>query len=251
MRLIMALAAVVILVSGGSPAMAQDDPEARKLTDPNDPGYEHPIPNYDPWEGFNRSMYKFNYGFDKYVWLPIVDGYEFILPDVVQTGIANFFHNLFEIRSVMNNLLQGDAGGTLSASGRILVNTTVGIFGLWDPAKHIGLDRDDEDFGQTLGVWGVGPGPYLVLPFLGPSSVRDGIGSGVDAAVGTVWMSFVINEVYSSASDRDRLYWGVTGLYYISTRSEIPFRYYGTGSPFEYEYVRYIYLKTRQLKIEE
>jgi phospholipid-binding lipoprotein MlaA len=86
---------------------------------------------------------------------------------------------------------------------------------------------------------------------LGPSSVRDGIGTGVDAAVGTVWATFVVDEIYTRASDRDKLYWGMTGLYYISKRAGIPFRYYETGSPFEYEYVRYVYLKYRQIEIEK
>jgi len=250
MRMVVVAAVVAALLTGGSVAVAQEKSEARRFTDPTDPGYEKPIANYDPWEGFNRSMYKFNYGFDKYVYLPVVKGYQFILPKVVRKGIANFFHNLYEIRSVVNNLLQGDAKGTFDASARIVLNTTIGIAGVMDPAERMGFNRDDEDFGQTLGVWGAGPGPYLVLPFLGPSSVRDGIGTGVDAAVGTVWTSLIINEVYSSAGDRDKLYWGLTGLYYISERSEIPFRYYETGSPFEYEYVRYIYLKWRQVSIE-
>lgn len=251
MRIVVVAFAMVVLVASGTPASAQDEAEARKFTDPSDPGYEEPIANYDPWEGFNRRMYKFNYGFDKYVYLPVVRGYQFILPKVVRKGIANFFNNLFEIRSVMNNLLQADPKGAFDATTRIVLNTTIGIAGVWDPAMHMGFNRDDEDFGQTLGVWGAGPGPYLVLPFLGPSSVRDGIGTGVDAAVGTIWTSWVINEVYSrSAAERDRLYWGLTGLYYISKRSEIPFRYYETGSPFEYEYVRYIYLKWRQVSIE-
>ena len=114
----------------------------------------------------------------------------------------------------------------------------------------MGFPKDKEDFGQTLGKWGLGPGPYLVLPILGPSSVRDGIGLGVDATIDTIWASAIINEVFSSTGDRDKLYWGLTGLYYISERARIPFRYYSTGSPFEYDYVRYIYLKYRQIEIE-
>mgnify|MGYP000218170710 CR=1 FL=1 len=222
-----------------------------KFTDPNAPGYEDPIENYDPWEGFNRSVYKFNYGFDKYVFLPAVKTYRFLLPEVVRNGISNFFDNLYEIENVFNNLLQGNAEGTVNSTARIVFNTTLGIAGLLDPATPMGFTKREEDFGQTLGVWGMGPGPYLVLPLLGPSSVRDGIGTGVDAVVGTVWASFVVNEIYSNSGDRDKLYWGWTGLYALSTRAGIPFRYYETGSPFEYELVRYIYLKYRQIQIEE
>ena len=251
MRIVVVAVVLTVLVTGGGVAVAQDQPEARKFTDPNDPGYEKPIANYDPWEGFNRSIYKFNYGFDKYFFVPVVKAYQFVLPKVVRTGIANFFDNLYEIENVFNNLLQGNAEGTVNSTARIVFNTTLGLAGILDPATPMGFTKMEEDFGQTLGVWGVGPGPYLVLPVLGPSSVRDGIGAGVDAAVGTVWATFVVDEIYTSASDRDKLYWGMTGLYYISKRAGIPFRYYETGSPFEYEYVRYIYLKYRQVEIEK
>jgi phospholipid-binding lipoprotein MlaA len=239
------------LVLSGPPAMAQEQPDERKLTDPSAPGYEDPIAMYDPWEGFNRSMYKFNYGFDKYAFLPVVRAYDFILPDVVQTGIANFFNNLYEVTNVFNNLLQGNAEGTVNSTARIVFNSTLGLAGILDPATPMGFTKMKEDFGQTLGVWGAGPGPYLILPFLGPSTVRDGIGTGVDATVGTYWVTWVIDNVYSDRGDQDRLYWGLTGLYYISKRAGIPFRYYETGSPFEYELVRFVYLKDRQIKIEE
>ena len=118
------------------------------------------------------------------------------------------------------------------------------------PPPPLGFPQDKEDFGQTLGKWGLGPGPYLVLPFYGPSSVRDGIGLGVDATIDTIWVSAIVNEVFTNAGDRDKLRWGLTGLYYISERARVPFRYYSTGSPFEYDYVRYIYLKYRQIEIE-
>jgi phospholipid-binding lipoprotein MlaA len=97
----------------------------------------------------------------------------------------------------------------------------------------------------------VGPGPYLVLPILGPSTVRDGIGTGVDSVVASLWMETLVNSAFDETGDRDKVYWGLTGLRLISARSEVPFRYYETGSPFEYEYVRYIYLKGRQLSIEK
>jgi len=248
--MVAALIVTIIMVAGGIPALAQEKPDERKFTDPSDPGYESPMDNYDPWEGFNRAMYKFNYGFDTYFFIPVVNTYRFILPKVVRTGIANFFDNLYSVSDVANNLLQGDVEGTFNSTARIVFNSTLGIGGVLDPATPMGFPKDKEDFGQTLGKWGLGPGPYLVLPILGPSSVRDGIGLGVDATIDTIWVSAVVNEVFTSAGDRDKLYWGLTGLYYISTRARIPFRYYSTGSPFEYDYVRYIYLKYRQIEIE-
>jgi phospholipid-binding lipoprotein MlaA len=250
MRITLMVLAITIVVVSGLPATAQDAPAAPKFADPTDPDYENPMANYDPWEGFNRAMYKFNYGFEKYFFMPVVNTYRFILPQVVRQGINNFFDNLYAISSVANNLLQGDLEGTFNSSARIVFNSTIGLAGVLDPATPMGFPRDKEDFGQTLGKWGLGPGPYLVLPFYGPSSVRDGIGLGVDATINTIWVSAIINEVFSSSGDRDKLYWGLTGLYYISERARIPFRYYSTGSPFEYDYLRFIYLKYRQIEIE-
>jgi phospholipid-binding lipoprotein MlaA len=250
-RIGMVALVMVMLVTGGTTALAQEDSEARKLTDPDDPLYEHPIDNYDPWEGFNRSMYKFNYGVDKYFFIPVVKAYRFILPDVARTGIANFFSNLFEVTNVMNNLLQGDAEGTVNTTFRFVFNSTIGLGGLMDPATPMGFTRDNEDFGQTLGVWGAGPGPYLVLPVLGPSTVRDGIGTGVDSFVGSLWLEALVNSAFNDTGDRDKVYYGLTALRTISTRDQVPFRYYETGSPFEYEYMRFIYLKGRQVLIEK
>ena len=250
-RLVLAGLVMIFLLLSAPLAIAQEQPDARKLTDPTAPGYEKPMANYDPWEGFNRSVYKFNYGVDKYFFLPVVRAYKFILPDVVETGIANFFKNLFEINNVANNLLQGNAEGVVNSTFRIVFNSTLGLGGIMDPATPMGFYKMEEDFGQTLGVWGAGPGPYLVLPVLGPSTVRDGIGSGVDSVANSLWLTALVNSAVSDTGDRDRLYWSLTGLNIINTRATIPFRYYETGSPFEYELVRYVYLKDRQIKIEE
>ena len=133
--------ALTILVAVGIPAMAQEKHEGRNFTNPRDPGYESPIDNYDPWEGFNRAMYKFNYGFDKYFFIPVVDTYRFILPKVVRTGIANFFDNLYGVTDVANNLLQGDLEGTFNSSARIVFNSTIGIAGVLDPATPWGFPR--------------------------------------------------------------------------------------------------------------
>ncbi|MGY6278264.1 MlaA family lipoprotein [Methylomonas sp. MgM2] len=136
----------------------------------------------DPYEGFNRSMYGFNVGLDKYLLKPVADGYRFITPGFMQTGVTNFFNNLKGINVVLNDLLQGkfEQGG--SDWGRFLANSTIGLLGLFDVATEIGLEANVEDFGQTLAVWGVGQGPYLVLPVLGPTTLRDGGGVIFDRA---------------------------------------------------------------------
>lgn len=134
----------------------------------------------DPWEGFNRVSYSVTDAVDRAVLKPTAKGYRAIAPQFVETGVANFFSNLNGPTIIVNDLLQAKFRPALNDTGRFLLNTTLGIGGLFDPASAAGLDRNDEDFGQTLGKWGMSSGPYLWLPFLGPSSVRDGIGSGVD-----------------------------------------------------------------------
>lgn len=131
---------------------------------------------HDPWEGYNRAMHSFNDKVDRAVLKPTAKGYRAITPDPVEKGISNFFSNLGEVKVIVNDLLQFKLLHFLSDTGRLVTNSTLGIGGLFDVASHFGMKKHDEDFGQTLGRWGVGQGPYLVLPFLGPSSVRDGIG---------------------------------------------------------------------------
>ncbi|MCW4631614.1 MULTISPECIES: MlaA family lipoprotein [Marinomonas] len=133
----------------------------------------------DPWEGFNRSMFTFNDAVDGAVLKPIAEGYKAVTPNPVQKGVSNFFSNLGEIGNIVNNLLQGKWDATASSSFRFLINSTAGWFGIFDVASEMGLKKYDEDFGQTLGYWGVSSGPYLVLPFFGPSTVRDGSGLAI------------------------------------------------------------------------
>ena len=136
----------------------------------------------DPYEGFNRSMYGFNMGVDKYLLKPIADSYRFVTPDFMQTGVTNFFNNLKGINVVLNDLLQGKFGQGAADTGRFLTNSTIGLLGLFDVATDLGLEANVEDFGQTLAVWGVDQGPYLVLPILGPTTLRDGGAIIVDKA---------------------------------------------------------------------
>jgi phospholipid-binding lipoprotein MlaA len=134
----------------------------------------------DPLEPVNRSIYKFNDGWDKVVAQPVAEGYKAVLPPPVRNGVNNFFGNWRDTTTAINNLLQFKLGHAASDVGRIIVNTTVGFFGVFDVASRIGLQKHEQDFGLTLGVWGIPNGPYLVLPFLGPSTARDTVGYVVD-----------------------------------------------------------------------
>jgi phospholipid-binding lipoprotein MlaA len=132
-------------------------------------------PNADPWERMNRGTFAFNEAVDGAVLKPVAKGYKAVTPQFVRSGVANAFSNVGDVGIGVNNLLQGKPGDALSDIGRVLVNSTLGILGLFDVATPMGLDKNNEDFGQTLGKWGVGSGPYLVIPLLGPSTLRDGI----------------------------------------------------------------------------
>ena len=130
----------------------------------------------DPLEGYNRAMFSFNEGLDKAIIELVATGYKTVMPEFARTGVSNFFSNLGDVWVGINNILQGKVGAGMSDFGRFAVNTTVGILGLFDVASNAGLEKHNEDFGQTLGRWGVGSGAYFVLPILGPRDVRDGIG---------------------------------------------------------------------------
>ncbi len=130
--------------------------------------------NPDPWEDFNRKVFYFNSGFDRYFMKPIAVGYKAATPPPAEKGVSNFYANLSDFRTAFNNFIQLKFIEGFTDSGRFLVNSTVGIVGLVDVASKMGMDKHNEDFGQTLGRWGVPSGPYVMLPFLGPSTARDG-----------------------------------------------------------------------------
>ena len=149
--------------------------------------------NPDPWEAMNRKTFAFNDAVDKAVAKPIAQGYQKVMPEFAQEGVMNFYSNLEDINSTINQFLQGKPKQGANDAARFVLNSVLGIFGLWDVATPMGLEKHDEDFGQTLGVWGVGPGPYFVIPLLGPSSVRDAPARIVDPqwyyaiAIGDNW----------------------------------------------------------------
>lgn len=134
----------------------------------------------DPIEGFNRAIFTFNQGIDTVLIRPIAWGYKYVMPDYGEERVSSFFSNLGESVNFLNSGLQGDKDQAFNALFRFLINSSVGIVGLYDQAQYAGLPYRDEDFGQTLGSWGLGHGFYLVLPLLGPSSARDGVGRVVD-----------------------------------------------------------------------
>ena len=140
----------------------------------------------DPIEGFNRAMYAFNDGLDTAIIKPVATGYDAVLPTPVKTGVTNFFGNIEDVFIGVNNLLQGKIPAAASDFGRFLINSTVDILGLIDWASDAGLEKHDEDFGQTFGRWGVGNGAYVVIPVFGPRTARDTVGLVLDVATDPV-----------------------------------------------------------------
>jgi phospholipid-binding lipoprotein MlaA len=226
-------------------------PAKRPVSEYVKPDVTYAVDAFDPWEPMNRRIYNFNAIFDQYVFLPVVQAYEFVLPQFAQTGVSNFFRNLTEINNLTNSLLQFKFVKAVNTFGRICINTTVGLGGLIDVATlNDGIKREDEDFGQTLGFYGVGPGPYLVLPIMGPSTVRDTAGLAVDTIAYNMMMSELFHQLGIDGTEKDVLNYGLTALYVIDKRHREPFRYFKTGSPFEYDLIRRLFLIKRQFQID-
>lgn len=190
--------------------------------------------NPDPWQGFNRAMFSFNDTLDRWFLKPLAKGYKAVMPDPLETGVSNIFSNVLEVPNVINGVLQGDLKGAGHDTGRLLVNTTLGLGGLLDVAQYMNLPADErEDFGQTLAVWGVGQGPYLVLPFLGPSTVRDGLGKPID------WYTDPTNYIDHVPTDNT-----VKGISLLNIRAQLlPLEKNLTGD--KYVFIRDVYLQRR------
>jgi len=148
----------------------------------------------DPWEPLNRKIFVFNDTLDKYVLLPAAKGYRFVMPDPAESSVSNFIANIYEFNSVFNSLLQGRPDNALQSGARFLVNTTVGLAGLLDVATPMGIERSPADFDQTLYTWGVNSGPFLMLPVLGPRTVRSSAG-------------YLVDTIYSIPSLQDSREW--------------------------------------------
>jgi phospholipid-binding lipoprotein MlaA len=197
---------------------------------------------YDPWEPMNRHIYRFNANFDKYVFMPVVTGYRFVLPQFARTGLSNLFSNVGEVTVIVNSILQLAPIKTAKSVARLVVNSTFGIAGLFDVAQHWELPGENEDFGQTLGVYGVGPGPFFVVPILGPSSLRDATGLVVDRAMISVPLMVWVPAAAPYTT-------GAGFLEAIQARDDLSFSY-GELGPFEYNLIRGLYLEFRRLEIE-
>jgi phospholipid-binding lipoprotein MlaA len=195
----------------------------------------------DPYEGFNRASYKLNDTLDRAVLRPAAKGYKAITPDFVEAGVTNFFANLTQPTVIINDLLQGKFKASLNDTGRFLVNTTVGIGGLFDPASAAGLDRNDEDFGQTFGKWGTPSGPYLMIPFFGPSTVRDAVGSGV--GVFTDPVRYV---------ERDAFRYGLQGMELIDARAgRLPLDETLNQAYDRYTFIKNAFLQQREFAVKD
>ncbi|HEY2809227.1 MAG TPA: VacJ family lipoprotein [Steroidobacteraceae bacterium] len=193
----------------------------------------------DPWERMNRGTYKFNDALDKAIVKPVAKGYVKVTPQPVRSGVTNFFDNLETPITMVNDLLQWQVRAFFNDSARLVLNSTLGIGGLFDPATRAGLDKNDRDFGQTLGVWGIKSGPYVVLPVLGPSDVRDAVGRGAD--------DFANPRHYLSNS---WVQWGMWGVRGIDSRSRILFADSIVQNSYDpYAFVRNAYLQHRDFKV--
>ena len=165
--------------AGAAPAVAQAQRAPQDASGNNEEVDEE----YDPWEPFNERMFEFNRRLDRYILKPAAQVYNKIMPEPFQVLISNGFDNIRFVKRAANSMLQGKWNGAGREVARFLINSTLGIGGLFDAAKYWDIQKSREDFGQTLAVWGSGPGPYLVMPFLEPLTVRDGIGKAVDGAM--------------------------------------------------------------------
>ena len=196
----------------------------------------------DPLEAFNRRMYHFNYEIERIVITPIVNTYKFITPDFVENRVSNFFKNAKVLNTMANSAFQFKGRKSMRALGRFTINTVLGLGGIFDVASKMGMPKPYEDFGLTLAYYGVGRGPYLILPILGPTYLRDAFGMGVDSVMaGKI-------DIYHKMSLFNSTNAGFSILRGIDMRKNIDFHYHQTNSPFEYEYVRYLYSKYRGIQ---
>ena len=195
----------------------------------------------DPYEGFNRAMFSVNEGID-IVAKPLAQGYDAAAPLPVKAGIGNFFGNIYDVWTAVNNLLQGKGGDAVSDLGRVLINTTVGIGGVFDVASEMGLEKHAEDFGQTMAVWGVPEGEYLYWPLIGPRTTRDSFGWLVDTAADPVWR---VDDVALRNS--------LVGVHFIDLRASLlPTDKVVEQAAFDkYSYIRDAYLQSRRSAVRD
>ena len=199
------LAAAVLLMATGCASTGANQSETATVGDEQ---------ISDPFEGGNRVVFAVNEAVDKAVLEPVARGYRYVTPKPIRQGVRNFLTNLKSPIVMANQLLQGDLEGFANASGRLFINTLLGVGGLFDVADMGGIAHEPEDFGQTLAVWGVGNGPYMIIPLLGPSTVRDGTGMLVDSFADPV-------RIYLFNTDREWLHYTRLGVSVVDQREEM------------------------------
>ena len=232
------LLAAALLAASAPAAMAQ-----AQAPSANANAAVAPIP--DPWTGFNRGSYAFSMGVDGAVIAPVIHGYIRVTPHPIRTAISHAIDNLDEPRIAANDVLQGHLKHAGSASARFLMNSTIGLAGFIDVANQAGIPRHDSDFGQTLGRYGVGTGPYIFVPFVGPSDLRDGVGRIIDAVGDPVsWTLGGLKTTFGQVRD---------GVYVFQARVDIDDQLTGVRRDFTdpYATLRSAYSQNRQFKIQQ
>ena len=193
----------------------------------------------DPWESINRPIFTFNDTVDTYALKPLAQGYQYVTPQFLEDGIHNIFRNIGDVGNLANNVLQAKPAAAGVDTARLIFNTTFGLLGFFDVGTHMGLQRSDEDFGQTLGYWGLGSGPYVMLPLLGPSTLRDAPSKYVDSYTGAYRY---VNDVPVRNSFR--------ALDIIDTRANLlSSEKLITGD--KYTFIRNAYLQNREFKVKD
>ena len=196
-----------------------------------------PAKNPDPWEGFNRQIFGFNEFLDGHFLKPVAKGYQAVTPQFVDTGVSNFFGNIGEVPIFVNHVIQFRLGKAGAGAGRFALNSTLGLFGLFDVASKMGIEKHETDLGETFGRWGAGPGPYLMLPLLGPSTVRDGVGTAG---------GIVLDPIAHLDSNATR--WPLRTLGVVDGRADLlSVEELITGD--RYAFLRDLYLQRRQYQI--
>ena len=242
-------------------AVPSESSSSSEIFDPFEDAETEKIEEYDPWEPFNVAMFNFNYNFDKYFLKPVAQGYNYVIPDDIQQSIFNAFQNVRFVPRFMNNIFQTKFKGAGIEASRFLINSTLGVGGLFDPATYMfNLETPPEDAGQTMGVYGTKPGPYLVMPFLGPFTLRDGAGYVVDIFLDPFnWLVLPIIEFDAiPAATKDDLtislgQLGYRSAYLLNLRSLNLERFQGVeeGTLDLYGAVRNAYLQNRAQAIKE
>ncbi|MGJ8514378.1 MlaA family lipoprotein [Carnimonas bestiolae] len=193
----------------------------------------------DPWEGFNRGVFAFNDTIDHYALRPVAQGYDTVTPEPVQDGVRNFFGNLGDVRATVNGVLQGNPLIVGTSLSRVLLNTTLGLGGILDPASRLGIDKRQEDFGKTFAAWGFKSGPFLMLPLIGPSTVRDTIGLPGD------WYSDAVTYI-----DNSYARWGLRAVDLMQVRSDLLDQEKLIQNGDRYTFIRDAWMQRRQFEID-